>query len=344
VTKNAEGAGASTLVSCAVVPVIGRLLTGVKSDDDNETRKALTTAVRESRVVMLFDNQKTRLSSPALEAFVSAPEWSDRLLGVNQTLNGPNFVTVFVTANGCTFSPDMRRRSLVIELRLEVERAEDRQFSRPLDLPMLLALRPNILAACWSLVRHWHEQGQPSPSRLHSAFPRWAEVIGGIVQAAGFPCPLDTARVAISADEDGEAMRRLVEVMQPGAPHTFADIVRLCQSNKCFNGLVGDPGAKPNNASRVTLARLLGRYDHRLVESRRFLIEGKSHHRRYRIELVESEARSHAPHAVSVQAKEVPERDSTRKSVLSVSSVQGNVAESLGVRTAASESTGNRRL
>jgi hypothetical protein len=120
VTKNAEGAGASTLVSCAVVPIIGRLPTGVKSDDDNETRKTLTTAVREARAVILFDNQKSRLSSAALEAFISSPTWSDRLLGVNQTFTGQNITTVFVTANGCTLSPDMRRRSLVIELHLEI--------------------------------------------------------------------------------------------------------------------------------------------------------------------------------------------------------------------------------
>jgi hypothetical protein len=313
VTKNAEGAGASTLVSCAVVPVIGRLPTGVKSDDDNETRKALTAAVREARLVMLFDNQKSRLSSAALEAFISSPTWSDRLLGLNQTFIGQNIATVFVTANGCTVSPDMRRRSLVIELHLEAERAEDRQFGRPLDLPTLLTLRPKILAACWSLVRHWHRQGQQSPSRSHSAFPIWAKIIGGIVQAAGFACPLDTANVAVTADEDGEAMRRLVEVMQSGIPYTFAEIVGLCQANGCFDGLVGEAGAELKNASRVTLARLLGRYDHRLAKHCRFVIEGKGHQRRYHIELVEPDARSHAPHAVSDQAGKSPQTRTDQK-------------------------------
>ena len=303
VTKNAEGAGASTLVSCAVVPVIGRLPTGVKSDDDNEMRKALTAAVREARPVILFDNQKSKLSSAALEAFISSPTWCDRLLGVSQTFTGQNIATVFVTANGCTVSPDMRRRSLVIELHLEAERAEDRQFGRPLDVPTLMALRPKVLAACWSLVRHWHRRGQQSPSRSHSAFPKWAKMIGGIVEAAGFACPLDTANVAISADEDGEAMRRLVEVMQSDNEYTFAQVVDLCQANGCFDGIVGDARTEVANANRVKLSRLLGRYDHRLVRDCRFLIRGKSHQRRYHIEMVESDARSQAPHAVSVQAR-----------------------------------------
>ncbi len=303
-TKNAEGAGATTLVSCAVVPVIGRLPTGNKSNDDDETRKFLTAAVREARLVILFDNQKARLSSTALETFLSSPTWDDRLLGANQTFSGRSIATVFVTANGCTVSPDMRRRSLFIELHLEAERAEDRQFRRPLDETTLLELRPKILAACWSLVRDWHKQGQPSPSRSHSAFPAWAKIIGGVVQAAGWACPLDTADVAVAADEEGEDMRRLVAGMKPGVPYTFAKMVELCQATECFDGLVGESGAELKNASRVKLGRLLGRYDRRLVKHYRFVVDGERHTRRFHVEEVESDARSHVQHAISVQAGE----------------------------------------
>jgi hypothetical protein len=294
VTKNAEGAGAGTLVSCAVVPVTGQLLTGVKSDSEDETRKVLIAVVREARLVMLLDNVKGRLSSAALEAFLSSPMWSDRLLGVNQTVAGPNITTVFVTANGCTFSPDMRRRSLIVELHLEVERAEDRQFRRPLDLPTLLELRPKILAACWSLVRRWYTQEQPPPCRSHSAFPAWAATIGGIVQAAGFACALDTANVAIAADEEGEAMRRLVEAMEPGTLYTFAEIVELCRTNECLQEFVGKSGAEIERADRAAMGRLLGRYNNRLVKNCRFLIEGAGHNRHFRVAAVESDARSHA--------------------------------------------------
>ena len=320
VTKNAEGAGAGTLVSCAVVPVIGSVPTGVKSDSDDEMRKVLTAAVREARLVLLFDNLKGRLSSAALEAFISSATWCDRLLGVNENITAPNIATVFVTANGCTITPDMRRRSLIVELHLEVERAEDREFRRPLDLPTLLALRPKILAACWSLVRHWHSQGQPPPSRSHSAFPAWAKIIGGIVQVAGFACPLDTADVAVAADEDGEAMRTLVEAMQPSKQYTFSEIVELCRTIDCFGGLVGDSELK--NSSRVTLARLLGRYHRRLVKDRRFVFEGQGHKRRYFVETVGANARSHDPHAVSVQAGESQYAGTDQKSMLSVSSVR----------------------
>ncbi len=311
VTKNAEGAGATTLVSCAVVSVLGRLPTGVASGEDAEMRKILTAAMREARLVLLFDNQKSRLSSPPLEAFLSSPTWSDRLLCANQTVTGPNYATVFVTANGATISPDMRRRSLVIELHLEVERAEDRQFRRPLDESALVSMRPEILAACWSLVRNWDAKGRPQPSRSHSAFPAWAKVVGGVVEAADWACPLDTANVALAADEDGESMRMLVAAMQSGKEYTFPEIVELCRENEAFIGLLGEP--EITKASRSTFGRLLGRYDHRLVEQRRFVIDGSGHKRRYYIETVNSAAWSHGQHGIPGERGKIPIRENGRK-------------------------------
>jgi hypothetical protein len=281
VTKNAEGAGATTLVNCVGVTILGEVLTGVKPADEDETRKLLTSAVREGRTLILFDNQKAKLSSASLEAFIGSPAWSDRLLGVNQTVSFPNLATVFVTSNGCTVSPDMRRRSLFIELHLEEERAEDRKFRRNLSFATLLSLRPKILAACWSLVRNWHEAGQPEPRRSSSTFDDWAKTIGGIVQSAGYGCALETARVADIADEDGDAMRTLVGMMEPGKRYAFGEIVTLCRKNGCFESLVGGAGDAMKKSEQITMGRLLGRYDHRTVGKCHFLIEGKKTHRKY---------------------------------------------------------------
>ena len=119
-------------------------------------------------------------------------------------------------------------------------------------------------------------------------------------------CPLDTATVVVAADEDSEAMRHLIDLMEPGQPYSFARVVELCQANGCFDGLVGEAGTELENAGRVTLARLLGRYGDRLVKHCRFVIEGKGHKRCYHIKVVESAARLHAPHAVSTRSGEAP--------------------------------------
>ena len=300
---NAEGAGKTLLVSCIVTPTLGELPTGCKADADDEIRKVLLTAVREGRAVVFLDNLKGRLNCPPLEAFCSATIWTDRKLGVNESITADNLATVFITGNGLTVSPDMRRRSLFVELHLEVERAEDRQFRRPLDLPALLAMRPKILAALWSMVKHWNTQGRPAPSRSHSAFPSWANIVAGIVESVGFACPLQTANATAATDQDGDDMRQLVVAMADSKdPLSFADVVTLARSVGCFDAIIGSDETELDRKAKSTLAKLLTRYDRRLVGSHRFVIEGKGHARKYRVTATTPQHGQHGQHGVSPQA------------------------------------------
>jgi len=282
--KNAEGAGATTLAACAIVPVCGELPTGSRSkDDDGEMRKLITSTLRAGYPVLFLDNVRGSLNSPALEAFASAAEWQDRLLGGNEIVRGANHVTIFVSGNGMTVSPDWRRRSLFAELHLSEERAEDRTFQRPLSVPILQAMRPQILSACWSLVRAWDEQGRPGPTRSHSAFPTWAAIIGGIVECAGFACPFTTARVSVVADEDGANMRTLTAAMTPGAAYTYVELVDLCRRLDIFTGLVGTSDADVGRAQRSAFGKLLSRYDNRQVNDLKFFIDGTGHGKRFQV-------------------------------------------------------------
>jgi hypothetical protein len=284
IVKNAEGAGATILAGCAIIPIRGDLPIGCKAkDDDSEVRKALTSAIRAGQDVIFLDNLKGHLNSPALEAFVSAPTWTDRLLGANEITTGPNTATVFITGNGLTVTPDWRRRSLFIELHLSEERAEDRVFARTLSVPVLKAMRGKILGACWSLTRRWDEAGRPQPSRSHSAFPEWASIIGGIVEAAGFACPFETARIAIVADEDGEGMRRLAAAMTPVTAYTSSQIVDLCRRFDIFPGLVGSSDADMGRRERSAFGKMLARYDNRQIRDLRFSITGDGHAKRFRV-------------------------------------------------------------
>jgi hypothetical protein len=283
---NAEGAGKTLLAQICITPTLGTMPVGSKADDDDEMRKVILTAVREARAVIFLDNLKGRLSSEPLEGFLSAPVWSGRKLGVNESITGDNLATVFCTGNGMTVSPDMRRRSLFVELHLEAERAEDRKFQRLLDLPTLLEMRPKILAALWAMVRHWDEKGRPAPSRGHSAFPSWANIIGGIVEAAGFACPLQTANVTAIADPDGEDMRRLVsEMANRPTPCTFAELIEVAREHGLFETAIGADGEELGRREKSAFSKLLGRYDRRLVLNHRFIVEGKGKTRRYKVEI-----------------------------------------------------------
>lgn len=281
---NAEGAGKSLLTSCCITPVTGRAVCGSKPADDAEMSKLLLAAVREGKQTLVLDNLKGMLSSPPLEGFISASVWNGRILGVNQTFTGENQVTVFITGNGMKTSPDMRRRSLFVALHLSVEKAEDRIFKHRLDDSMLLQMRPRVLGALWAMVKAWDKKGRPEPSRSHSAFPAWASVIGGIVQAAGFGCCLETAEIKNAIDQDGEDMRQIVAAMADRLmDFSFDDLIGLARELNCFENFLptGDKDLKPSERSR--LGWLFSRYDGRLIGRHLFQVDGKGHSKRFRV-------------------------------------------------------------
>jgi hypothetical protein len=317
ICANAEGAGKGTLAKCCMMPTVGSVPTASKPNDENEIRKTLLTAVREAKTIIFFDNLKGHLSSESLEAFLTATIFEGRKLGVNEYIVAPNLATVFITGNGLTVSPDLRRRSLFIELHLQEERAEDKVFKRPLDEQVLLELRPKVLAALWALTKHWDRQGRPRPSRPHSAFSSWATIVGGIVEAAGFGCPLERADVSTAADPDGDDIRSLVSAMAQKLPMpsrragktewTFSELLNLAQEEGLFENILGtgddgfqiddDDGGRFNRSFRdgvgrkekATLSKVFLRYNRRLVSGTdhnlfRFVVDGKGHSRRYIIE------------------------------------------------------------
>jgi hypothetical protein len=285
---NAEGAGKTLLVKIAAVPVLGYAPAGTRPADEEEMRKALLAAVIEAKPLLFFDNCKRHFSSEALEAFLTSQDWESRILGQSKSFRGDNNAVVFVTGNGCTVSPDMRRRSLFCELFIEAERAEDRVFQNDLEVPQLLGRRSEILTALWALIQDWLRAGQPRPSRTHSGFPDWARIIGGIVERAGYGCPLETPQIHAAADQNGTDMRALVKAIVDGAhlrAVNFGEVVEVARAHGLFESLVPESGDLDVKA-KATIAQLLKTYDRRLIGGYRFLLIGKGRQRRYQVEQV----------------------------------------------------------
>jgi hypothetical protein len=221
--------------------------------------------------------------------------WRGRILGHSVSYAGERLATTYITGNGLTVSPDMRRRSLFIELHLAVERAEDRTFELELTDAVLAEVRPTLVGALWALVRNWDLLGRPDCSRKHSAFPAWARIIGGIVEAAGFGCCLDPSGIAAAADPDGADMRRLVEAMaaENRPDYSFHSLVEIATEQGCFEHIIGvatpsetdldfERKLSPSQCSK--LGRFLERYNQRQVSAFRFVITGKGHSRRFAVQ------------------------------------------------------------
>jgi len=307
---NAEGAGKTLLAKCAITPVHGVPQVDGAVKEGEETQKELITALKKARPYILFDNCKGHVNSPALEAFTTATVFGGRLLGTNDSFEAENNVTVFLTGNGCTVTGDLRRRSLFVEIFMEEERAEDRYIKRYLDDTALLDMRSELLAALWAHVREWDKAGRPKPSREHGSFQRWAEIIGGIVEFAGYGCPLIPAEIEGAADTESSDMRELVKHLAqapvvkmtkyvenpegkgkallpveverfPAATRDFEGLVDLAEEHGLFENIVVKTGRADEIApkTKTSLGRILAKNNGRVIGGARFCIQGKGRSR-----------------------------------------------------------------
>jgi hypothetical protein len=174
----------------------GAVLDGVLPDlihftsDDEELAKRLLSNLRQRPTsVLIIDNAKNRggveISSPCVEANSMAPNITLRILGKSVNYTQPNDVLWFLTMNQTKVSPDLASRGMPIRLFFEGD-PSTRVFNGPNPLEYALQYRAEILGELFGLVERWKSRGRPLGTRRHRC-EYWAQTIGGILEACGFP-------------------------------------------------------------------------------------------------------------------------------------------------------------
>ena len=108
-TANDSDAGKTLAAKVAIIPVLGRVNTRAFPRKE-ETRKVLDQLAMDGAVTILFDNVKGALGGEDIEAFMSAPRWSGRILGEKGGFDVENVTTCFFTGNESQPSRDMAQR------------------------------------------------------------------------------------------------------------------------------------------------------------------------------------------------------------------------------------------
>jgi hypothetical protein len=245
--------------------------------------KRLFATVRAGERFLVLDNMEKNVKSASLEMFLTSSTYSGRVLGTSRNEAIPKKTATFITGNNLVVSPDMRRRGLEIQLFLRAVRPESREIRHPLDLQGILAQRPQILAALYALVREWVAAKKPTPSRTHPSFVEWSNVIAGIVEYAGFGCPIPAVDHNTEIDPRTADVERLVERMheanQPDG-FTFDELTKLCDQHDLFDE--ERPTSENDRRGKTRFSRLLKRYNGREFPGPIvFSIRGTGHARRY---------------------------------------------------------------
>jgi hypothetical protein len=277
----AAGTGKTLLARC-----IGILATGTEpavlppADDDPETRKRLFAALREGARVLLWDNVREPLGCAALDAFLTAGTFSDRILGVSETATLPNRAQFIATGNNLRLTGDTCRRVFLARLDAQSEKPYARDFNFD-PAQWIDSERMRYVVAALTIIRAFITAGRPKQGSGRTAsFELWDDLvrqpicwIKTLVARAddddlpALDDPLQAAETAFDQDPVTTKHKALLHAWYaefPGIAATVAGAVaRGVDGNDLHAALdeIGGQGAKTN-------PRIVGRWIERHVGKR----------------------------------------------------------------------------
>lgn len=171
---------------------------------DEELTKKLTSVLLGGSSLLLFDNVRTKIGGPAIEALITSRTWADRLLGGNSQPTIANDTLFMASGNNISVAGDMSRRVLVVSLTPKTEKPEERDDFKnsPLE-PFVLKNRARFVRAALTVLRAFNEAGRPSQKLPRmGGFEEWSLLCRDSLVWLGWPDPLD-GRAKAQEDSDG---------------------------------------------------------------------------------------------------------------------------------------------
>lgn len=211
IDANIQGAGKTLLASAASMPFTGgqgAIPTGFPTSEE-EMSKTILALLAEGRTHVNFDNVVSRMSSAHLALAITANNYTQRKLGVSETLSPPVRCVWMATANQATGDTDVIRRSIHIRLVSKVENPHLIPIDTWKHFPLkdwVSSHRGELIWACLTFVQKWIAEGMVRRRASFGDFGDWAGVIGGILDAVYIKGFLDDITdFQLTANEDRES-------------------------------------------------------------------------------------------------------------------------------------------
>ncbi len=184
--------------------------------DDDEAAKTLFSALRNGARVVLWDNfTQPVYGNSAICAFLTASQFSQRVLGHSEYETLPNGAMLLLTGNNLRVQGDACRRVLVCRIDAGTEHPETRSF--PLaPAQHLRQNRTEIRTAILTLLRSFHSRGAPKQTDdTVGSFEDWDALVRQLVVWLGhsdltggvqLSDPFETARANIDNDLNADSL------------------------------------------------------------------------------------------------------------------------------------------
>ncbi|RYF01718.1 MAG: hypothetical protein EOO32_02780 [Comamonadaceae bacterium] len=291
----AAGSGKTLLARCIGIVAMGSEPSILPpADTDEETRKRLFAVLREGQRVVLWDNVREPLGSASLDAFLTAPTFSDRVLGSSETVTLPNRALFIATGNNLRMTSDTCRRVLTARIDAQSETPYTRDFSFD-PAQMLQADRLGYVVAALTIVRAYIAAGRPKVAKGRTAsFEHWDDLVrqpicwlsGHVAVAAeagegeGLPRladPMDAAARAFEQDPETTKLRALAEAWFAAFGQeqtTVGGAIRRGDTDALLAMAMDDIAGQGGKVNSRMLGRWIERMQGRIVDGKRFVRVG----------------------------------------------------------------------
>ena len=237
---NQPSIGKSLLAKVIGMVFDGQKVPPIKKSGDEEFDKLLCAMLKKRRRMVFLDNLRSKLDSERIEQAITSPKLMIRMLGANEFGEWDNDVLFVLTSNDLVVGRDLVSRNLVIDLYTEGD-PRKRQAERKASMPLKYAAqyRAEILGELAAMVLRWLDAGRPH-GELNTRFERVMEVVGGVLDANGFPGFASNAETAADEmDEDQQRMLELAEEIVAGR-HGVESLVRRGEDASKAGRVAGD--------------------------------------------------------------------------------------------------------
>ncbi len=280
---------------------IGALATGAApsvlppAGDEDEARKRLFAALRDGASVLLWDNVREPLGNAALDAFLTAPVFKDRILGVSEMVALPNRALFLATGNNMRLLGDTCRRILIARMDPQMERPDGRVFDF-CPLQTVITNRPRLVTAGLALLRGYIAAGRPRHGQGRTAsFEDWDDLVRQTVCWVAawddrFADPTLATVHAFESDPETNKLRNLLHAWHAAMGDKGATVAEILgKANEveamglgyanpelmdAIQEIAGDPRG---NINRRILGRWIERNAERRLDGLRF-VKGEDRH------------------------------------------------------------------
>lgn len=257
-----QGTGKTYLARCIAYLSTGYDVGPMPSLEKNEEeiRKRLFSNLLRGVQAIIWDNVMGAFNSSALASFLTAPMYSDRILGKSETIEVPNKALFLITGNNLQIAGELPRRVLTCRLDAGCENPTTRSFSfNPYAYVVQNRLELNLAAI--TLIRGYlqtieHEYFDGIKQDKLASFEGWdtlvRQVVAWIAQSnSDYEDPKKSIDDGVVTDPEHEILGELLSEINSCKGETWFTAKELCDDNE-FCGPLSEVFSEVLHTQRIT--------------------------------------------------------------------------------------------